>query len=384
MPKAVQFGAGNIGRGFVGQLYSESGYEVVYVDVDDRLINSLNARGSYPLRLVDSGGAVENLTIGPVRAVNGNDHAAVARELATADIAGTSVGVNALRYIAAPLAAGIDARAEQSGGPLNILLCENQWHAASALRKLLDPLMSPRAVAYAERNLGLVETVIGRMVPAPSDETLAEDGLLVVAEPYKRLPISRAQIVGPEPVIVGVEPADRFDAYEARKLFLHNAGHAALAYLAYPNHEYIWQAAQDDEARATCLAALTEAGLALVADYEFDTAAIVAFAQDLVRRFENKALGDTVARVAADPLRKLRPDDRLVGAAKLCLKHGIPPVALAKVLAAALRYDNPDDASSVALQKRLRDEGFASFLSGYCQISEGSPLYALVDKEIER
>ncbi len=384
MPKAVQFGAGNIGRGFIGQLYSESGYEVVFIDVDDGLVNGLNNRGTYPLRLVGSGGGVENLTIGPVRAINGRDIGAVAAELATADIAGTSVGVNALRFIAQAIAAGIDARANANCGPLNVLLCENQWHAASMLRGLLQPHLSAIATAYASERLGLVETVIGRMVPAPSAETLAEDSLMVVAEPYKQLPISRAQIVGPEPVIVGVEPSDKFDAFEARKLFLHNAGHAALAYLSYPHHEYIWQAAQDDTARAACLAALTESGLALVAEYGFDMASIVAFAQDLVRRFENKALGDTVARVAGDPLRKLRPDDRLVGAANLCLKHDIEPVALARVLAAALRYDNPADASAVELQRQLREQGFETFVSGYCKIPVGSTLFMLVEKEMSR
>ena len=252
MKKAVQFGAGNIGRGFLGQLLYESGFETVYVDVDEDLIAELNRRHSYPLRLVSADGSIANSTVGNVRAVSGKDVDAVAAEFSNADIAGTSVGVKVLPHIAAAIARGIGARASRHAGPLNILLCENQWHAATHLRSHLDPLLDEAVAEYADTNIGLVETVIGRMVPAPTAESRAEDPLLVLAEPYKQLPISRAQTVGTMPIIVGVDPSDRFEAFEARKLYLHNAAHAALAYIGYGKHEYIWQCALDPEITDVC------------------------------------------------------------------------------------------------------------------------------------
>ena len=101
-----------------------------------------------------------------------------------------------------------------------------------------------------------------------------------------------------------------------------------------------------------------------------------------MRRFANKALGDTVARVAADPLRKLRPQDRLVGAATLCVRHGIRPTALAKVIAAALRYDNASDPSAVELQAHRRAEGDSRVLESVCGILPGSELAALIRGEL--
>ena len=283
------------------------------------------------------------MTIGHVRALDaGRDAAQVAQALAEADIAGTSVGVGNLPPVAKSLAAGIAARAP-AGRPLDILLCENQWHAAPLMRGLIRPLLPPEVVGFFDTHIGLVETVIGRMVPAPSAAARAEDPLLLLAEPYQELPVARAMLRGPVPPILGLVAADDFDAYEARKLYLSNAGHAALAYLGWRRgHEYIWQCAGDGALTEVCAAALAESSQALSAEYGFAPDDLRAFCDDLMSRFANRALGDTVARVAADPLRKLRPADRLIGAASLCLKHGVLPIALSQVIAAALAYDNPD------------------------------------------
>ena len=148
------------------------------------------------------------------------------------------------------------------------------------------------------------------MVPVATELQRAEDPLLVVAEPYKELPIARAMLRGEPPALPGLILADDFEAYEARKLYLHNMSHAALAYLGCTSgHEFIWQCAADASVSAVCRAALAEAVSALIAEYGLSQADLTAFADDLLRRFANRALGDTVARVAADPLRKLRPND---------------------------------------------------------------------------
>jgi mannitol-1-phosphate 5-dehydrogenase len=384
MKKAVQFGAGNIGRGFLGQLLFESGYETVFVDVDEPLTSEINRRGSYPLRLVDSSGGVIDMTIANVRAVDGRDIDAVGAELGNADIAGTSVGVKALPHIAPGIVKGMSLRAASGAGPLNILLCENQWHAASVLRGYMAPLVDRLTGDFMRGNLGLVETVIGRMVPVPTPDIKAEDPLLVVAEPYKHLPVARAHFVGEIPQIVGVEASDRFEAYEARKLFIHNAGHAALAYLGYRKYEYIWQCALDEAIRDACTAALAESERALTSAYGFDPVALRAFSEDLMVRFENRALADPVSRVAGDPLRKLRPDDRLIGAANLCIRHGIPPLALATVINAALKYDEPADPSAVELQHRLSLQGRKRFLADFCHIEPGSTLAQILGEESDQ
>ena len=377
-PNAVQFGAGKIGRGFLGQLLSEAGYHTTFVDADTALVNALNARGAYPLRLVSDAG-VQGLIIGNLRALDAQrDADAVTQAVATADLVSIAVGVSVLPHVAPALAAGLNVRAA-GGRPLDILLCENQWHAASTVRGLLLPHIAPEAQAYFDTQVGLVETVIGRMVPAATDLHRAEDPLLIVAEPYKELPVARAMLRSDPPPLPGLLLADDFEAYEARKLYLHNMSHAALAYLGYTRgHEFIWQCAADPAVSAVCRAALAEAVPTLAAEYKLLPADLTAYADDLLHRFSNRALGDTVARVAADPLRKLRPDDRLVGAAALCLKHAIAPKALAQVIQAAFYYNDPNDPSAQELQARRQKDGDDAALEAVTGIAPGSALWRLI------
>ena len=123
MKTAVIVGAGNIGRGFIGQLFSEAGWEVCFVDVAAPVVDALNAAGEYPLEIVSNRGT-ERKIISPVRAVNGNDREAAARVTADADVCVTCVGTKAIRFIIPNLAAGIRLRTSEGGGPLNLLICE--------------------------------------------------------------------------------------------------------------------------------------------------------------------------------------------------------------------------------------------------------------------
>ena len=63
---AVMYGAGNIGRGFIGQVLHDSGYEVAFVDVDQNLIDAFNQTGSYVITVVE-GDRAEEKVIGDVR-----------------------------------------------------------------------------------------------------------------------------------------------------------------------------------------------------------------------------------------------------------------------------------------------------------------------------
>lgn len=376
MYNAVHFGAGRIGRGFVGQLLSEAGCRTTFVDTDAALVDALHARGAYPLRLVDADGGTQNVTVGNVDALHASDTAAVVHALVRADVVSTAVGIANFPEVAALLAAGIQARAKHNAPPLNILLCENGWHVADTLRGLLEPLITPEARNYLLHSVGLVECVVGRMVPVQNDP------LLVTAEPYKELFVNADVLRGPLPGLPGLPGlilADNFDACEARKLFLHNMGHAALAYAGWQaGHEFVWQCVHDTDIAGLCRGAMQETEAALAAEYGFSPATLSAFADDLMRRFSNRALGDTVARVAADPLRKLAPHDRLVGAARLCERHGVPPRALARVIRLALAYDNPADPSAVLLQQRRAAKGDESVLHSLCGILPGSPLACLI------
>ena len=356
--RAVILGAGNVGRGFLGQLFAESGYHVTFVDVDRPLVDALRADGAYTLRLAENAGTAE-VRVGPVTALLAGDSGAVAEALAGARLAATAVGVRALPHIAPLLAEGVRLRAERGvREPLNVIVCENLKDAARHVRGLLAERLDPAGRAYLAERVGLVDTVIGRMVPEVPAALRAAQPTLAIAEPYKELPVDRAGFVGPVPDVVGMEPADDFAVYTARKLYLHNAGHAVLGYLGYRKGLALgYEALEDPDVRRILDGALEEAVRGIAARYAADEGWLRAHVADLLRRFANRALADPVVRLARDPLRKLAPEDRLVGAARVAERAGQIPVHLAWGIAGALAYDEPSDPLAVALQERIAAQG---------------------------
>jgi len=382
--KAVQFGAGNIGRGFLGQLYFESGYETVFVDVAEGIVDELRTRHRYPLRIV--GEQSYTITIGNVTAIHAADVDSVAKALAQADLAATAVGVAALPKVAPSVAEGIARRFEDpKAQPLNVIVCENMIDAGPYLREAVRRHLPSRFHDLLEDKVGFVEASIGRMVPAMTEQQQAQETLLVCAEPYCELPVDANGFKGPIPHLEHMAPRANFAGYVARKLFVHNAGHAATAYLGYlKGHEYIWQAIGDEAVRREADAAMAETCAGLVGQHGLDPEGLKAHWDDLVRRFENRALGDQVARVAKDPIRKLGHSDRLIGAARMCLAQGIEPVHVAFAAAAAIRYDPPNDPAARALQEILREQGMRGIFTRVCHIAQDSPLARLISHETKR
>ncbi len=379
MKQAIIFGAGSIGRGFIGQLFSESGYAVTFVDVDQPLLDVLNARRAYTVRLVDND-LSQDVAVGPVSALHASDRQAVAEAVSRAEVMATAVGARALPFVAPNIAAGVRQRmAARQHAPLNCIVCENLKGAAAILRGMVHEHLDADERAYLDAHVGLVDTVIGRMVPPLTPTMRAQDPSLVLAEPYKELPVDRQGFVGPVPAIASLIPCESFEVYTARKLYIHNCGHAVLAYMGYlRGYTYGYEALADPQIDAVLHAAWQESIAGQVARYPVEAAWLYDHAQALRRRFENRALGDTVLRLGRDPIRKISPDDRLVAPARLAEAAGVPPRALAQAIAAALRFDSPEDPIALELQQHLSQDGIDSVLASICQIRADEPLAGLI------
>ena len=378
MKKAIMYGAGNIGRGFIGKVFSDSGYEVCFLDIMQDVIDEMNRRGEYTVRIVSNEGETDT-TVRPVRAVNSTTEQAV-QEIADCDIMATAVGVNILPRVAPAIARGVIARMEQSGRPLNIILCENQLEVDVLMRGWLYACFNDEQKKWADENLGLVEPSIGRMVPPLTPEEKAKDSLLICVEPYCQLPVDKAAFKGEIPDLVGLVPYTPFGFYIKRKLFLHNMGHAMVAYFAYQQGiEYIWQAVEHKEVYDLARKAMKGSGEALIRQYgEEMRANVEENIDDLLFRFGNKALKDTVARVGGDLVRKLRRNDRLVGAALYCIEQGVDPEPIVEGIRAALKFDRAEDVSAPELQKALKEQGIDYVLEHYMGLKPDEPLFKMI------
>ncbi len=311
-PQFVQWGAGNIGRSFIGQVFANSGYGVTFVDIDTTLINALNETSSYVVQFV-SGSDIKELVIEGVCALDARDQEKVDEAIAQAELMGVSVGKNVWPHIASSLALAIVARHKQKPDtPIDIILAENIHHASSFVSSLLLSHL-PTGFPFTTY-VGLVETSIGKMVPIQEKG----DPLTLRSEPYNELIVDKEGFLQPIPHITDLYPVTPIDAYVDRKLFIHNLGHATAAYLGYSRHPdkpLIADVLEDTEVVLLVRKAMMQSSEVLLKHYPavFTRASLTEHIDDLLSRFTNKALGDTIFRVGRDLTRKLRFDDRLMG-----------------------------------------------------------------------
>ena len=375
---AVIFGAGNIGRGFIAPLFSLDGWDVTYIDVSKPVIERVNADHEYPLKIV-YGDREDVITIKNVSAVDGNDAEAASDAVANADVCATCVGAKAIKYILPNFAAGVKKRFANGAKPINLLICENLMDADLYVRDLLSGMLTPEEL----ETVGLVETSVGRMVPVPKAKGEGENPLSIAVEEYGVLPIDRAAIKGEWREVNNIVPFSPFHYYVERKLYIHNMGHAITAYLGESvfGDEYIYQSIGRPEVRLIAEDAMIESAMALSKKYGTEFEPLMQHVWDLLRRFGNRALGDTCARVGADIPRKLARADRLIGAAENCLSQGIAPVYICLGAAAALHdyiKQNPDEDPTAAFAKLTGlEEG--SFITRavpefYGMFKDGAPL----------
>lgn len=353
--RAVMYGAGNIGRGFIGQLLSQSGYQVAFIDVNQTVISALNERKSYPVEILENEANSEVL-VENVYGVDGMDADAVADEIRQADVMATAVGVNVLPRIVGNIAKGLKARWEEGNEtPLNIIICENLIGADSFLREKLCELLSEDEVSKFDSRVGLVEASIGRMVPIQTPEMTKNDPLRVCVEPFNNLIVDRDAFRGEIPPVVNMSAYAPFQLYIERKLYVHNMGHSMTAYLGQlKGYEYIWQAIEDPEIETIVQRGMTATALALSLRYNVPFKDLHEHVEDLLYRVTNRKLGDTVFRVGRDLPRKLSPDDRLIGAIRACRETGVNPAPLYAAVAAALRF-SPDETSARPAQEILTE-----------------------------
>lgn len=344
----VIFGAGKIGRSFIGQLFGCGGYEVVFVDVDQLVIDGLNQKRCY--RVVIKGETEEEIVVPNVRAILALDKEKVIEAVSTAGMLAVSVGKNALEKIIPVIAEGLFLRERNNPGtPLDIILAENMRSAADFVKEqLMKSLPSEFPI---EHLVGLVETSIGKMVPIIPLSELEKDPLVVFAEPYNTLILDRKGFRTTIPGIEGLAPKNNIKAWVDRKVFIHNLGHASAAYYGHflhPDAVFMYEVLSDSEVFHFTWAVMLQSADILRAAYpdEFTASDLEENIDDLIYRFRNKALKDTIFRVGVDLVRKLGADDRFMGIIRLAKKQGMPYNLILKAMSFGLYFRAKDEAGN--------------------------------------
>lgn len=370
--KAVHFGAGNIGRGFVGLLLHEGGYELVFSDVAAPLVDAINAVESYTVHEVGDGG--RDTVVTGFRAVNSAENPdVVIDEVAGANVVTTAVGPTILRFVAPHIVAGLALR-DPSSPPLQIMACENAINATDLLREEMKSVAGDAWEALTARAV-FANTAVDRIVPAQPEGS----GVDVTVEPFFEWAIERPPFGDDPPNIPGAHFVDDLAPYIERKLFTVNTGHATTAYFgARAGVDTIAAALGDPAIAASVEAALEETSALLAAKHGLDPAELAQYRATILGRFRNSALPDTVWRVGRQPLRKLSRHERFVGPAAEAAERGLSVDALVGAMGAALAFDDTEDPQSVDLQRMLREQDAATFTASVTGLEPEHPLFARV------
>ena len=375
-PQVVHFGAGNIGRGFIGALLAESGYFVVFADVDTKLIKELNWHDSYEVHVLDEIERTEEIhSYSGILSQTDDVLHAIAQPHTR--LITTAVGVNVLARIAPMIAKGLQERRAAGDGSLNIIACENMVGQTEMLGKHVRRYLSDEENAWLADNIGFANCSVDRIVPAPP---MMENPLDIGVEDFSEWAVDRHALRTPiTPPVRGMTLTDSLTAYIERKLYTLNCAHAIAAYLGFAyGLEMIDQALANPAILQDVRGALGESGAALVRKHGFDESEHEQYIARVLRRLVNPRLHDDVLRVGRQPLRKLAKGDRLLGPVAMAREYGLPIEHLARGIAAAFLFDLKDDPQSVELIGKVNEVSIERAVVEYTGLEAGSDVHGKI------
>lgn len=379
--KAIHFGAGNIGRGFIGLVLNKSGYEVVFADVVKELIDRLNEVGCYNVHIlgedvrIEKVNGVKGVLLGSEECVN---------ELMTADLITTAVGVGHLDSVARVLAEGIKrVAASNKDRTFNVLACENALYATDILKEMTFKHLNEQEKEYAERNIGFANVAVDRISPNYRSDDM--EPLDTATEEFFEWDIEKNKLKS-ELRIDGANMVNELGPFLERKLFMLNGAHAMTAYMGYlKGYKTIDESIGDDGILSVVKQAQEEMARGLAMKYDvFSLEELTIYADEVIGRFKNRFLHDEVTRVGRDPIRKLSSNDRLITPLRLCLSMGIVPEAIIKGIAAAYRFDYEEDGQAAEIQRIIREKGIAGAVEEISGLGMDSFATAKIVEEYNR
>ncbi|CAG9990341.1 unnamed protein product [Clonostachys byssicola] len=380
--KAVHFGAGNIGRGFVACFLHNSGFEVVFADVNGDLINQLNETPEYHVIEVGSEGTTKN-TISNYRAINSRTHEQdLIEEIRTAEVVTCSVGPNILKFIAPVIAKGIDLRSNDAE-PLHVIACENAIGATDTLAGFIINNTAEDRREDHHLRARYANSAIDRIVPAQDPNA----GLDVTLEKFFEWVVDKTPFedVG-IPDIVGINWVSNLGPYIERKLFTVNTGHATAAYHGYNRRKRtVFDALQDKTILAEVRGALQETKNLIVNKHGIPEEEQEAYVNKIIKRIGNPHLEDAVERVGRAPLRKLSRKERFIGPAAELAEKGQPIKYLLDAIEMAFRFQGyEEDEESKELEKIMADNSAEDVVAKVCGIQTSEKIYPSLLEVVKR
>ncbi len=380
------WGAGKIGRGFIADLFNKAEYNLVFVDSNRELIHQLNTQQQYTIINLPSLDEKEEVIIKDFQAFHADEKDQIFQKLKECSILSLVVFPSDFKQVAKDIAPIIERRSlEKINQPLDILISTNILNPSEKFKENLFIELSESGKEYFNQYIGLVDTLIIRMGIEPPPEMKEKDPLVVLTNGYPELILDKETFKGEPPQFKGLVYTTDMAKEEKRKLYTYNTIHAVYAYLGkQKRYQFIIESIQDQAIQQMAIEALNESSRALQKEFGYSNEEMKEWNRRVLKNMANPFLKDKIDRVGADPIRKLKKEDRLIGPALMCIRNGITPYFLAKAAAAAFLFTSEEDSAVLTIQKFLKNHTIKEAIREFCQLDQEVELIQLIAEHYQK
>ncbi len=376
----IIWGAGRIGRGFVADIFNQDPWHTVFVDIDKALVDNLNRAKKYTIHKATKDGITVTAIENGFSALHTGESDEIQNLFLTENLM-LDIAVHApkLPEVADQIAPFIEYRAENAPHlPMDVMMNVNMASPDERFVSLLEKRLSEKALAYFKENVGVTGIFAMCISPVAPESILKDDPLALWNNGFHEQAIDKNRLKGALPVLPRLRLTDDVVKEETRKLYTLNMAHALVCYLGLKKGlETSFDAVNDASIRETLLSALEESSVGLIGEYGFSEEEMTLWRKTIVSLLENPYIKDDLQRLGADTRRKLGAYDRLVGPARLSVKHGRAPYALSRAIRAGFDYEN-DDEGTKAVRECVKASGASKAAEIYSLLVPGDGIYDLV------
>ena len=332
------YGAGAIGRGFVPWIFDPNEYNFYYVEKNLEIKERLNKHRKFISYRINQN-TYEEKEVKISECFSPGEEKEILNRISAVI---TAVGPRNITSLQEVL----------MNSNMPVICCEND----SSIPETLGSIIKNPHVVFAIPDVITSNTAPHELLEKDPNCIVTENGVCYIDDSVSSL--------GGEAKYVSKK---ELQSQWLAKLYIHNTPHCIAAYLgSITGVTYLHESMQNESIKKIVSGAMYEMVQMLLKKYSMDEKFVNWYSRKELKRFENKLLYDPIYRVAREPFRKLTPNERLLGAAQLCLSQGIIPENIVLGIMSAFAYDNKmdPDANITYLINSISPEDFLKIIIG--------------------